>query len=180
MLVLGIEGSANKIGIGIITETGVSARFVFTFSFSLSSYLFLLLLSPSSPHSQEILSNVRATYITPPGMGFLPRETAQHHQAHILDLIDQALTEAKIQPKDLDAIAYTKGPGMGAPLQVCALVTRTLSQLWQKPVVAVNHCIGRMSSHALTLTLFVSSLLVPHLWCCFLCVFFSFSACCRY
>lgn len=36
------------------------------------------------------------------------------------------------------------GPGMGAPLQVGALVVRTLSQLWHKPVVPVNHCVARV------------------------------------
>ncbi|KAI5350975.1 hypothetical protein L3X38_003866 [Prunus dulcis] len=32
------------------------------------------------------------------------------------------------------------GPGMGAPLQVAAIVVGVLSQLWKKPIVAVNHC----------------------------------------
>ena len=35
------------------------------------------------------------------------------------------------------------GPGMGAPLQSVALVARTLSLLYNKPLVGVNHCIGR-------------------------------------
>jgi N6-L-threonylcarbamoyladenine synthase len=46
---LGIEGSANKIGVGIVNEIGV------------------------------ILANPRETYITPPGTGFIPKETAEHH-----------------------------------------------------------------------------------------------------
>lgn len=36
------------------------------------------------------------------------------------------------------------GPGMGAPLVSTALVARTVAQLWKKPIVAVNHCIGRI------------------------------------
>ena len=35
------------------------------------------------------------------------------------------------------------GPGMGAPLQSVALVARTLSLLFNKPLVGVNHCVGR-------------------------------------
>lgn len=35
------------------------------------------------------------------------------------------------------------GPGMGAPLQSVALVARTLSLLYEKPLVGVNHCVGR-------------------------------------
>ena len=37
------------------------------------------------------------------------------------------------------------GPGMGAPLQSVALVARTLSLLYEKPLVGVNHCVGRKS-----------------------------------
>lgn len=79
MIVLGIEGSANKLGIGIVNEHGV------------------------------ILSNPRHTYITPPGQGFLPRDTARHHAQHMFPLIYKALTEAKLTVNDIDAIAYTKG-----------------------------------------------------------------------
>ncbi len=46
---LGIEGSANKIGVGIVDN------------------------------KENILANPRKTFITPPGTGFIPRETAVHH-----------------------------------------------------------------------------------------------------
>ena len=39
----------------------------------------------------------------------MPSETAKHHQANVLAVLKQALEEAKIQPKQIDAIAYTKG-----------------------------------------------------------------------
>ena len=45
---------------------------------------------------------------------------------------------------DITVISYTKGPGMAAPLSVGALVARTLSQLYKKPIVGVNHCIGHI------------------------------------
>lgn len=76
--------------------------------------------------------------------GFLPRETAQHHRKHVLDVLQKALDEAKVTLKDVDVICYTKGPGMGAPLTVAALVARTIAQLHDKPMVAVNHCIGHI------------------------------------
>jgi len=50
LIALGIEGSANKIGVGICNDEGV------------------------------ILSNPRFTFITPPGTGFMPKETAEHHR----------------------------------------------------------------------------------------------------
>ena len=33
---------------------------------------------------------------------------------------------------------------MGAPLQVCAVAVRMLAQLWNKPIVAVNHCVAHI------------------------------------
>ncbi|KAI9586965.1 hypothetical protein GQX74_002812 [Glossina fuscipes] len=110
---LGIEGSANKIGVGIIKDG-------------------------------QVLANVRKTYITPPGEGFLPKETAKHHREQILNLIKSALKEANLNNSDLDVICYTKGPGMAPPLLVGAIVARTLSLLWSKPLIGVNHCIGHI------------------------------------
>ncbi|XP_078458309.1 tRNA N6-adenosine threonylcarbamoyltransferase isoform X2 [Lampetra fluviatilis] len=112
-VVIGFEGSANKLGIGIVRD-GV------------------------------VLSNPRCTYITPPGQGFLPRDTAKHHQERVLEILQKALDEAGIAPVEIDCVAYTKGPGMGAPLVSVALVARTVAQLWSKPLVGVNHCIGHI------------------------------------
>lgn len=36
------------------------------------------------------------------------------------------------------------GPGMGAPLASVAVVARTVAQLWNKPLLGVNHCIGHI------------------------------------
>jgi N6-L-threonylcarbamoyladenine synthase len=82
MLALGIEGSANKISVGIVRDNG------------------------------DILANPRRTHITPPGSGFLPKETAKHHREHILDIVREALEEAKVSMMDIDVFCYTKGPGM--------------------------------------------------------------------
>ncbi|KAA0193874.1 hypothetical protein HAZT_HAZT003114 [Hyalella azteca] len=111
--VLGMEGSANKIGIGVMRDG-------------------------------KVLANPRRTYITPPGQGFIPHDTAKHHQRVILDVLDEALSEAGISGEDVDAIAFTSGPGMAAPLITVAVVARTISQLWGKPLVGVNHCVGHI------------------------------------
>ncbi|KDQ63618.1 hypothetical protein JAAARDRAFT_29644 [Jaapia argillacea MUCL 33604] len=115
---LGLEGSANKLGAGIIKH--------------------------AEDGSSSVLSNVRHTYITPPGEGFLPRDTAQHHREWALKVIKDALKQAGIAMRDIDCICYTKGPGMGAPLVSVALVARTLSLLFNKPLVGVNHCVGHI------------------------------------
>ena len=60
LIAIGIEGSANKVGVGIVRyENG----------------------------NYDILSNPRKTFITPAGQGFLPRETAWHHQKYVNALI---------------------------------------------------------------------------------------------
>lgn len=112
-VVIGFEGSANKLGIGIIRDG-------------------------------KVLSNPRVTYITPPGEGFQPRDTAIHHREHIIDVLEKALREADIAPNQIDVVCYTKGPGMGAPLVSVALVARIVAQLWDKPIIGVNHCIGHI------------------------------------
>ena len=45
---------------------------------------------------------------------------------------------------DIDVLCYTKGPGMAGPLCVGALVCRTLSLMYNKPMIGVNHCIGHI------------------------------------
>lgn len=74
----------------------------------------------------------------------MPRETAEHHKEKILDLLAEALDKAKITHRDIDVICFTKGPGMGAPLSTVAIVARTLAVMWNKAIVGVNHCIGRI------------------------------------
>ncbi|KIW35467.1 tRNA N6-adenosine threonylcarbamoyltransferase [Cladophialophora immunda] len=120
MIALGLEGSANKLGVGIILH------------------------SKDKRNPVQILSNIRHTYHAPPGAGFLPKDTALHHRSHVTSLVSSALRETNLTPADIDCICYTKGPGMGAPLQSVALAARTLSLLWNKPLVGVNHCIGHI------------------------------------
>ncbi|KAF2004431.1 O-sialoglyco protein endopeptidase-like protein [Amniculicola lignicola CBS 123094] len=124
MIALGLEGSANKIGIGLILHPDTPNG------------------TPTKP--PVILSNLRHTYISPAGSGFLPKDTALHHRAWVVRLIKQAVRQAKVKVEDIDCICYTKGPGMGAPLQSVALAARTLSLLWGKPLVGVNHCVGHI------------------------------------
>lgn len=122
-IALGLEGSANKLGIGIAKHM------------------------PGPPGTDNrciILSNIRDTYVAPPGEGFLPKDTARHHRNWIVRLIKRALQEAGLTSKDLDCICYTKGPGMGAPLHSVVLVARTVSAMWNVPLVPVNHCVAHI------------------------------------
>ncbi|KAK4199891.1 putative glycoprotein endopeptidase KAE1 [Triangularia verruculosa] len=121
-IALGCEGSANKLGIGVILHEGDSL----------------------SSSTSTVLSNIRHTFVSPPGTGFLPKDTARHHRSFFVRIALQALSAANISISDIDCICYTKGPGMGAPLTSVAIAARTLSLLWNKPLVGVNHCVGHI------------------------------------
>ncbi len=117
MIALGLEGSANKLGVGLILHL------------------------ESGP--AQILANIRHTFVSPPGEGFLPKDTAKHHREWVVRLVKQVLKEAAVKVEDVDCLCYTKGPGMGAPLQSVAVAARVLALLWGKELVGVNHCVGR-------------------------------------
>ena len=118
MLALGLEGSANKLGVGVVRH--------------------------NVDGSVDILSNVRHTYVTPPGTGFLPSDTARHHRRWLVTVAREAVLRAEVRVQDCSCICFTKGPGMGAPLQSVSVVARTLSLLFSLPLVGVNHCIGHI------------------------------------
>ena len=113
-IALGIEGSANKIGVGVVRSDGA------------------------------VLANPRETYVTPAGTGFLPNETARHHQSRVVALVERALGESGARASDVDVVCFTRGPGMGAPLASAAACARTLALLWDVPLVGVNHCVAHI------------------------------------
>ncbi|KAF7591279.1 putative tRNA threonylcarbamoyladenosine biosynthesis protein kae1 [Aspergillus hancockii] len=119
MIAIGLEGSANKLGVGIMSH-------------------------PDNCSPPQVLANIRHTYVSPPGEGFLPKDTARHHRSWVVKLVKKALKEARVQVQDVDCICFTKGPGMGAPLQSVAVAARMLSLLWGKELVGVNHCVGHI------------------------------------
>jgi len=59
-------------------------------------------------------------------------------------MVRRVLDDTKVPPAKINAIAYTKGPGMGGPLVSCAMCARMLSQIWNVPMIAVNHCVGHI------------------------------------
>lgn len=139
-LALGLEGSANKLGAGIVLHKPFDPS-----APSSSSTSVPLSISSRSVGRVEILSNVRHTYVTPPGSGFQPSDTAKHHKEWIIRVISEAVRRSGIKSlADVDCICYTKGPGMGAPLQSVAVVARTLALMYSKPLVGVNHCVGHI------------------------------------
>ena len=81
--------------------------------------------------------------------GVVPELASRDHIRKALPLIQQALKEAKCTSKDIDGIAYTKGPGLIGALMVGASIGRSLSYGWSIPAVGVHH----MEAHLMVVML---------------------------
>ena len=90
-----------------------------------------------------VLCNEKSVYTTETG-GIIPVKLVDHHVADCDKVLKNALDKAKINPSDIDLIAFSQGPGMGHALRIGAVMARTLSMLLKKPVVGVNHCIAHL------------------------------------
>jgi N6-L-threonylcarbamoyladenine synthase len=80
----------------------------------------------------------------PPSGGIHPREAANHHVELLPGLVRRALADAHLAHRDLDAVAFAQGPGLGPCLRAGATVARVLSLAWDRPLVPVNHCVAHV------------------------------------
>ncbi|MEM3791437.1 MAG: KEOPS complex N(6)-L-threonylcarbamoyladenine synthase Kae1 [Candidatus Micrarchaeaceae archaeon] len=86
----------------------------------------------------KILANEKAMYrIGTKGM--IPSEVAEFHIENGKRVIEAALKNAKVKARDLEAISYTKGPGIGPCLSVGFLFAKVLSKELKVPLIPVNH-----------------------------------------
>ena len=76
--------------------------------------------------------------------GIHPREAANHHVDVLPGLVAQALEQARLSPRELEAVAFAQGPGLGPCLRAGATVARMLSLAWRRPLVPVNHCVAHV------------------------------------
>ena len=91
----------------------------------------------------KVLSNVMDMYRPPEG-GLHPREAANHHADVVAKVISEAVSNADLELKDMDLIAFSMGPGLGPCLRVAATAARSLSSGLEIPIVGVNHCIAHI------------------------------------
>lgn len=91
----------------------------------------------------EVLSNTKAEYVPKSG-GIHPREASQHHAAKASITIRDGLKKAGLCLSDVDAVAFSSGPGLGPCLRTGATVSRMLSLISNKPLLSVNHCIAHI------------------------------------
>jgi len=79
--------------------------------------------------------------------GIVPEVASRQHLKNIIPTISQAITQAKIQLTDLQAIAVTKGPGLLGSLVVGVNVAKALALSLNLPLIEVNHVKAHVLAH---------------------------------
>lgn len=77
--------------------------------------------------------------------GVVPELASRAHQSNIVPVVEQALKESGIKKEQLDAIAFTKGPGLIGSLMVGVSFAKSLGLALSIPLIEVNH----MQAHVL-------------------------------
>lgn len=78
--------------------------------------------------------------------GVIPEIAARRQIESILPVLDLALADAGMTPRDLDAVAVTKGPGLLGSLLAGTTTARAVAYIWKKPLIGVHHTLGHLSS----------------------------------
>jgi len=91
----------------------------------------------------RVLAN-ESSAVSPKKGGIHPREAANHHAENIVPLIHRAVEKSRVDLRDLDAIAFSIGPGLGPCLRTGATAARALSLSLDKPLIGVNHCVAHL------------------------------------
>ena len=118
MRVLGIETSCDETGVALYdTERGLLA---------------------DALHSQVALHEAYG--------GVVPELASRDHVRRVLPLVSEVLARASLGVHDVDAIAYTKGPGLAGALLVGASIANALGFALGKPVLGIHHLEGHLLS----------------------------------
>lgn len=97
---------------------------------------------------KKILSNVVANQeIHQQYGGVVPELASRAHQQNIIPVVDTAIKEAKIRKQDIDAIAFTKGPGLLGSLLVGSSFAKSFAMGMDIPLIAVNHMQAHILAH---------------------------------
>ncbi len=116
MKVLGIETSCDETGVAIYdTQTGLLADALY---------------SQIAMHAEY--------------GGVVPELASRDHIKRLVPLIRQVLVEAGLQKQDIDAVAFTAGPGLIGALMVGAATARAIAFAWDVPAIAVHHMEGHL------------------------------------
>lgn len=96
----------------------------------------------------KILSNVAASQkIHIEYGGVVPELASRAHQQNIIPVVHQSLIKANIQQKDINAIGFTRGPGLLGSLLVGTSFAKSLAMSLNVPLIEVNHLQGHILAH---------------------------------
>jgi N6-L-threonylcarbamoyladenine synthase len=122
LLVLGIETSCDETGVALYhTQHGLLSHAVY---------------SQTEMHGEY--------------GGVVPELASRDHIRRLLPLVRQTFSTAGLKLQDLDAIAYTRGPGLAGALLVGASVAAALGFALKVPVLGVHHLEGHLLSPLLS------------------------------
>ena len=97
-------------------------------------------------NGKDILSNVVSSQISVHSKfgGVIPEVASRLHVENISVVINEALEKANIKVEDVDAIAYTQGPGLIGSLHVGVVAAKTMAFAFQKPLLPIHHIAGHI------------------------------------
>lgn len=107
---------------------------------------------------KDILSNIVSSQINTHTLygGVVPEIASRIHVENISAVVCEALKQANCNMDDIDAVAYTQGPGLIGSLHVGVQAAKTIAWAFHKPLVPVNHMTGHIYANR-----FVSELEFP-------------------
>lgn len=102
-------------------------------------------------NGREVLSNIISSQIVIHRKfgGVVPEIASRKHIENIMPVIDEALTQAKVELEDIDAVAVTYGPGLVGALLVGLSAAKSLAWAAGKPLIGVNHLEGHVFANFL-------------------------------
>ena len=110
--------------------------------------------SAAITQDNKVLSNIIANQTVHQNYGgVVPELASRAHQKNIVPVVQQAIDKANIGKKDIDAIAYTRGPGLLGSLLVGGSFAKSLSIGLNVPLIEVHHMQAHISVSYTHLTL---------------------------
>lgn len=79
--------------------------------------------------------------------GVVPELASRAHQQEIVPIVDFVLKEAKLRPSDIDAVAFTQGPGLLGSLLVGTSFSKGFALANDIPLITVNHMEAHILAH---------------------------------
>lgn len=76
--------------------------------------------------------------------GVVPDLASREHTKNIVPVVKETLERAGLSPADIDLIAVTEGPGLMPALVIGVTAAKTLSFIWNKPLIGIQHLEGHI------------------------------------